>query len=152
MADRSDKRGIGGLILNAPTIYPFVSGDVRCSVTTYKNNGTLAVELHAPLDLPEFPPGMDPYQKWFATVTLNLSGSAELPPDIQFVDERDCPGIARWLTEHDIAHPVGIIEYFENWPFEAFRFNLSKKEYDLVYRMRQEVLARESRKQPTIKR
>lgn len=83
--------------------------DVMCSVASYANNGTLAVQLFNRPDFPEgFPMPSDPKKIFcepFGVVTVNLFESPYLPHNVQFVDENNLPGIGAWLRSNGIAEP-----------------------------------------------
>ena len=73
------------------------SMEVMCSVASYSNNGTLAIQLFNRPSLPEgYPMPSDPrklYCEPFGVVTVNLFESKLLPYNMQFVDENNLPGI-----------------------------------------------------------
>lgn len=64
------------------------------------------------------------YVEPFGNLTVNLPESASLPPECQFVDMEKLPGIDRWLTENDIAVPIGITATRGHCTFPAFKFTL----------------------------
>lgn len=117
--------------------------EVMCSLASYTNNGTLALQLFNKPDIPEayFPSG-DPKKLFcepFGVVTVNLFESALLPYNIQFVDENNMPGIGAWLRQNGIAQPTGYHAASGYCLYEAYRFNIPEKDLKEVIDRRQQL-------------
>ena len=117
--------------------------EVMCSVASYTNNGTLAIQL---FNKPEMPEGFhlpeDPRKQFcepFGVVTVNLFESTLLPYNVQFVDENNLPGIGAWLRQNNIAQPTGMHAASGYCLYEAYRFNLNEKELKEVISRRIEL-------------
>ena len=117
--------------------------DVMCSVASYTNNGTLAIQL---FNKPEMPEGFhlpeDPRKQFcepFGVVTVNLFESGMLPYNLQFVDENNLPGIGAWLRQNNIAQPTGMHAASGYCLYEAYRFNLNEKDLKEVISRRIEL-------------
>ena len=114
-----------------------------CSVASYTNNGTLAIQL---FNKPEMPEGFhlpeDPRKQFcepFGIVTVNLFESTLLPYNVQFVDENNLPGIGAWLRQNNIAQPTGMHAASGYCLYEAYRFNLNEKDLKEVISRRIEL-------------
>ena len=117
--------------------------EVMCSLASYTNNGTLALQLFNKPDIPEaYLPSGDP-KKLFCepvgVVTVNLFESALLPYNIQFVDENNMPGIGAWLRQNGIAQPTGYHAASGYCLYEAYRFNIPEKDLKEVIDRRQQL-------------
>ena len=117
--------------------------EVMCSVASYTNNGTLAIQL---FNKPEMPEGFhlpeDPRKQFcepFGVVTVNLFESTLLPYNVQFVDENNLPGIGAWLRQNNIAQPTGLHAASGYCLYEAYRFNLNEKDLKEVISRRIEL-------------
>ena len=117
--------------------------EVMCSVASYTNNGTLAIQL---FNKPEMPEGFhlpeDPQKQFcepFGIVTVNLFESTLLPYNVQFVDENNLPGIGAWLRQNNIAQPTGMHAASGYCLYEAYRFNLNEKDLKEVISRRIEL-------------
>ena len=117
--------------------------EVMCSVASYTNNGTLAIQL---FNKPEMPEGFhlpeDPRKQFcepFGVVTVNLFESGMLPYNVQFVDENNLPGIGAWLRQNNIAQPTGMHAASGYCLYEAYRFNLNEKDLKEVISRRIEL-------------
>ena len=117
--------------------------EVMCSVASYTNNGTLAIQL---FNKPEMPGGFhlpeDPRKQFcepFGVVTVNLFESTLLPYNVQFVDENNLPGIGAWLRQNNIAQPTGMHAASGYCLYEAYRFNLNEKDLKEVISRRIEL-------------
>lgn len=117
--------------------------EVMCSVASYTNNGTLAIQL---FNKPEMPKGFhlpeDPRKQFcepFGVVTVNLFESTLLPYNVQFVDENNLPGIGAWLRQNNIAQPTGMHAASGYCLYEAYRFNLNEKDLKEVISRRIEL-------------
>ena len=75
--------------------YKFNDIEVSLSFETYRNNGTLAVEMNTV-------PDDEPY----GVITVNL-GCPLQSDRLAFVDENNMPGIGAWLQANGIASPLG---------------------------------------------
>ena len=106
--------------------------DVMCSVASYTNNGTLAVQLFGKPDMPEgFALPEDPRKQFcepFGVATVNLFESGILPYNVQFVDENNLPGIGAWLRQNGIAEPTGIHARSGYCMYEAYTFKIPQKD------------------------
>ena len=117
--------------------------EVMCSVASYTNNGTLAIQL---FNKPEMPEGFhlpeDPRKQFcepFGVVTVNLFESKLLPYNMQFVDENNLPGIGAWLRQNGIAQPTGLHAPSGYCLYEAYRFNIPEKDLKEVIDRRQQL-------------
>ena len=73
----------------------FNDTEVKLSFESYRNNGTLAVEM---ITVPD--------EDLYAVITVNLC--CPLQTDrLAFVDENNLPGIGAWLKRNKIATPLG---------------------------------------------
>ena len=111
---------------------------VRCSFNTYAHNGTLAMML---MSRGEEIPGFTAPSQFnvpYGCVTVNLPGSASLPPDVQFVDENNLPGIGDWLEENGIARglPIGMQSGYVT--YRAYRFDIPEDVREMVIQRRNE--------------
>lgn len=117
--------------------------EVMCSLASYTNNGTLALQLFNKPDLPDgYPLPEDPRKLFcepFGVVTVNLFESGFLPYNVQFVDENNLPGIGAWLRQNGIAKPTGYHAASGYCLYEAYRFNISEKDLKEVIDRRQQL-------------
>lgn len=117
--------------------------EVMCSLASYTNNGTLALQLFNKPDIPEaYLPSEDPKKLFcepFGVVTVNLFESALLPYNVQFVDENNMPGIGAWLRQNGIAQPTGYHAASGYCLYEAYRFNIPEKDLKEVIDRRQQL-------------
>ena len=117
--------------------------EVMCSLASYTNNGTLALQLFNKPDLPDgYPLPEDPRKLFcepFGVVTVNLFESGLLPYNVQFVDENNLPGIGAWLRQNGIAKPTGYLAASGYCLYEAYRFNISEKDLKEVIDRRQQL-------------
>ena len=130
--------------------------EVMCSVASYTNNGTLAIQLFNKPDMPEgFPLPDDPRKQFcepFGVVTVNLFESGILPYNVQFVDENNLPGIGAWLRQNGIAQPTGMHAASGYCLYEAYRFNLDAKDLKEVIDRRQQLGTQPSEQRHTQER
>lgn len=153
MEKQSEQRGLDGRIFKTPPLYAGAAGEVRCEVTTYCNNGALALQLVGKIDERMLPPGIDPFQEPFATVTVNLALSDTLADNEQFVDTNNLRGITTWLEANGIASPTGYGAQSGYHVYPVYRFNLSENELALVRHRKAEIgIARSQKSAPSIKR
>lgn len=117
--------------------------EVMCSLASYTNNGTLALQL---FNRPELPEGYNlpsdtkkQFCEPFGVVTVNLFESGLLPYNMQFVDENNLPGIGAWLRQNGIAEPTGIHAASGYCLYEAYKFNIPEKSLKEVIVRRQEL-------------
>ena len=117
--------------------------EVMCSLASYTNNGTLALQL---FNKPDIPAGFrlpdDPKKQFcepFGVVTVNLFESKLLPYNVQFVDENNLPGIGDWLKQNGIAQPTGMHAASEYCLYEAYRFNIPQKDLKEIIDRRQQL-------------
>ena len=68
---------------------------VSLNFTSYRSNGTLAVEMNTVPD-----------EDSYAVITVNL-GCPLQTGRLAFVDENNLPGIGAWLRKNGIATPLG---------------------------------------------
>lgn len=117
--------------------------EVMCSLASYTNNGTLALQLFNKPDIPErYLPSGDPkklFCEHFGVVTVNLFESGLLPYNVQFVDENNLPGIGAWLRQNGIAQPTGYHAASGYCLYEAYRFNFNEKDLKEVIDRRQQL-------------
>ena len=117
--------------------------EVMCSLASYTNNGTLALQLFNKPDIPErYLPSGDPkklFCELFGVVTVNLFESGLLPYNVQFVDENNLPGIGAWLRQNGIAQPTGYHAASGYCLYEAYRFNFNEKDLKEVMDRRQQL-------------
>jgi hypothetical protein len=117
--------------------------EVMCSLASYTNNGTLALQLFNKPDIPEgFLQSEDPKKLFcepFGVVTVNLFESKLLPYNVQFIDENNLPGIGAWLRQNGIAQPTGLHAASGYCLYEAYRFNLNEKDLKEVMDRRQQL-------------
>lgn len=117
--------------------------EVMCSLASYTNNGTLALQLFNKPELPDgYPLPSDPKKQFcepFGVVTVNLFESGYLPYNVQFVDENNMPGIGAWLRQNSIAQPTGYHAASGYCLYEAYRFNIPEKDLKEVIDRRQQL-------------
>ena len=117
--------------------------EVMCSVASYTNNGTLAMQLFNRPELPDgYPLPKDPKKQFcepFGVVTVNLFESGYLPYNVLFIDENNLPGIGVWLRQNGIAQPTGLHAASGYCLYEAYRFNLNEKDLKEVVDRRQQL-------------
>lgn len=117
--------------------------EVMCSLASYTNNGTLALQLFNKPDLPDgYPLPDDPRKLFcepFGVVTVNLFESRLLPYSVQFIDENNLPGIGAWLRQNGIAQPTGVHAPSGYCLYEAYRFNIPEKDLKEVIDRRQQL-------------
>ena len=117
--------------------------EVMCSVASYTNNGTLAMQLFNRPELPDgYPLPKDPKKQFcepFGVVTVNLFESGYLPYNVQFIDENNLPGIGAWLRQNGIAQPTGLHAASGYCLYEAYRFNINEKDLKEVVDRRQQL-------------
>ncbi len=85
--------------------------EVKLSFESYRNNGTLAVEMITVTD-----------EDLYAVITVNLC--CPLQTDrLAFVDENNLPGIGAWLMRNKIAIPLGYKQRSGFCQYELYSFN-----------------------------
>ena len=89
----------------------FNDTEVKLSFESYRNNGTLAVEM---ITVPDDEP--------YAVITVNL-GSFLQTDRLAFVDENNLPGIGAWLRKNKIASPLGYKERSGFCQYELYAFH-----------------------------
>ena len=90
----------------------FHDTEVSLDFTTYRNNGTLAVQMNTVPD-----------DNLFGVITVNLC--CPLQSDkLAFVDENNLPGIGKWLQKNGIASPLGYSQRSGFCTYELYEFNL----------------------------
>ena len=117
--------------------------EVMCSLASYTNKGTLAMQLFNRPELPdEYQLPSDPKKQFcepFGVVTVNLFESRLLPYNVQFVDENNLPAIGTWLRQNGIAQPTGLHAPSGYCLYEAYRFNIPEKDLKEVIDRRQQL-------------
>ena len=89
----------------------FNDTEVKLSFESYRNNGTLAVEM---ITVPD--------EDLYAVITVNLC--CPLQTDrLAFVDENNLPGIGAWLKKNKIASPLGYKERSGFCQYELYAFH-----------------------------
>ena len=89
----------------------FNDTEVKLSFESYRNNGTLAVEM---ITVPD--------EDLSAVLTVNLC--CPLQTDrLAFVDENNLPGIGAWLKRNKIATPLGYKQRSGFCQYELYSFN-----------------------------
>ena len=89
----------------------FNDTEVKLSFESYRNNGTLAVEM---ITVPD--------EALYAVITVNLC--CPLQTDrLAFVDENNLPGIGAWLKRNKIATPLGYKQRSGFCQYELYSFN-----------------------------
>lgn len=85
--------------------------EVYLNSTSYRNNGTLAIEM---ITIPD--------EESRSVITVNLD--CQLQSDkLAFVDENNNPGIGAWLQENGIAKPLGYRQRSGFCLYELYSFN-----------------------------
>ena len=111
-----------------------VKREVKLGYASYRNNGTLALQLYCKPEGedmeyyrgdPQFE--KDPFVETYGVATVNLPESAILPAGSQFIDENNLPGIGKWLKENGIAKPVGAAARSGYCTYQAYAFNVPEK-------------------------
>ena len=91
--------------------FKFHNTEVSLNFTTYRNNGTLAVEMNSVTD-----------EDSFGVITVNLN--CPLQSDrLAFIDENNYPGIGAWLQANRIASPIGYTQRSGFCIYELYSFN-----------------------------
>ena len=83
------------------------------TATTYKSNGTLAVQAMTEDGEP------------FATITVNILASDLCQPNCQYVDVNNVPGIADFLEKNKLAHPTGRMGCSGFCTYPEYEFDLN---------------------------
>ena len=90
----------------------FHDTEVSLDFTTYRNNGTLAVQMTTVPD-----------KDLYGVVTVNLC--CPLQSDkLAFVDENNLPGIGKWLQKNGIATPLGYSQRSGFCNYELYSFTI----------------------------
>ena len=89
----------------------FNDTEVKLSFESYRNNGTLAVEMNTVPD-----------EDLYAVITVNL-GSFLQTDRLAFVDENNLPGIGAWLRKNKIASPLGYKQRSGFCQYELYAFH-----------------------------
>ena len=125
------------------------SNRVKLDYACYNCNGTLALQLMCQPSEDE----MDYFSQSgrmaeetfvvpYGVATVNLPDSGHLPPDEQFIDENNLPGIGDWLQRNNIAKPTGKIGFSGYCAYPAYKFNAPRKALEDVVRTRMEIARR----------
>ena len=91
--------------------FKFNDTEVKLSFESYRNNGTLAVEM---ITVPD--------DELYGVITVNL-GSLLQTDRLAFVDENNLPGIGAWLKRNKIATPLGYKQRSGFCQYELYSFN-----------------------------
>ena len=117
--------------------------EVKCSVETYSENGTLAVPImcrpELPDDIPEVMMGKIPFNELYGVATVNLPQSDELPLNVQYVDENNLPGIGEWLEKNGIATPTERMTRSGWCLYQAYEFNVPEHKLEEILTRRMEI-------------
>lgn len=89
----------------------FHDTEVSLDFTTYRNNGTLAVQMNTVPD-----------DELFGVITINLCSPLQ-SDKLAFVDENNLPGIGKWLQKNGIATPLGYTQRSGFCTYELYSFN-----------------------------
>jgi hypothetical protein len=89
----------------------FNDTEVKLSFESYRNNGTLAVEM---ITVPD--------EDLYAVITVNLCCPFQTDR-LAFVDENNLPGIGAWLKRNKIATPLGYKQRSGFCQYELYSFN-----------------------------
>lgn len=92
----------------------FGTYDVHAKLTTYQNNGNLAIRL---VDNDFMP---------FAMLTVNTD--QPLNDNYAYVDTNNCPWAEEFITKYNLGHPVGIARRSGHCVYPLYRFNLTRLE------------------------
>jgi hypothetical protein len=122
-----------------------VSSRVKLDYASYGCNGTLALQLMCQPDEDEMGyyaqfGGMseETFVSPYGVATVNLPDSRHLPPDEQFVDENNLPGIGDWLQRNNIAKPTGQVGFSGYCRYPVYKFNAPREALENMIRARQE--------------
>ena len=94
--------------------------DVVLKFGNYRRGNMLAVSLYCRPDDAE-DTGLD-FCELYDVITVNLPESEHLPPDVQFIDVNNHPGIASWLVNNHIAEPYPAFAQSGFCFYPAFKF------------------------------
>ena len=90
----------------------FNNTEVSLNFTSYRNNGTLAVQMNTVPD-----------KDLYGVITVNLG--CPLQNDTRaFVDENNLPGIGKWLKKHGFATPLGYTQRSGFCNYELYSFHI----------------------------
>lgn len=92
--------------------FRFHNTEVTLNFTTYRNNGTLAVQMNSVPD-----------DDLYGVITVNLCCPLQ-SDSLAFVDENNYPGIGKWLKQHGIATPLGYTQRSGFCSYELYEFHL----------------------------
>ena len=93
--------------------FNFNDTEVSLKRNSYRNNGTLAMEM---ITVPDDEP--------YSMITVNIC--CPLQNDkFAFVDENNNPGIGAWLRKNGIAKPLGYKQRSGFCLYELYEFNLA---------------------------
>lgn len=106
---------------------------IRLDYTSYRNNGTLALQMMDRIGPDEEEP--------FAVATVNLPESSRLAVNEQFVDTNNVPGIAEWLTCTGVATPTGRTARSGFCEYPVFAFNLPAEVERQIISSREDAIA-----------
>ena len=118
--------------------------EVKLSFNTYRNNGTMAVQLFCRPEVfwEDLPVGSEvPFCERYATVTVNLPESESLAANEQFVDSNNLPQIGRWLADNGIAVPTEHLDRSGYCTYQAFAFRVPENIISLVVGAREDAIA-----------
>lgn len=118
--------------------------DVKLDVASYRNNGTLAVQLFCrSMDYMGDSPSDEqfPFEDPYAVVTVNLPESERLAANEQFVDSNNLPDIGKWLVQNNIAVPTEHIAQSGYCTYQAYAFHLPERLIKNVITSREDSIA-----------
>lgn len=128
-----------------------VTNRVKLDYASYGCNGTLALQLMCQPDEDEMGyyaqfgrMAEDTFVAPYGVATVNLPDSEHLPPDEQFIDENNLPGIGDWLRKNNIAMPTGRMGYSGYCRYPVYKFNAPREALEKVIKARQEIARRNS--------
>ncbi len=124
------------MLVNSKNTYllPFFNREieVRVGYGVYTNNSSLAVVLMCReadvdddlLDDEDYVYDESAFDEIFATITINLESSINLPIGEQYIDVNNYPLIARWLIENNLATPSGGSDTSGRILYPAYKFQI----------------------------
>jgi len=91
--------------------FNFNNTEVYLDFTTYRNNGTLAVQMNNVLE-----------DDLYGVITVNL-GCPLQTDRLAFVDENNLPGIGAWLKKNGVATPLDYKQRSGFCQYELYSFH-----------------------------
>lgn len=118
--------------------------EVKLDVASYRNNGTLAVQLFSRMEdyMGDCPSSEQlPFENPYAVITVNLPESERLAANEQFVDMNNLPDIGRWLVQNNIAKPTKHMAQSGYCTYQAFAFSLPDRLINKIVTSREDSIA-----------